>query len=564
MIAGKRTALILIAACAFFAVVLGGPAEAKSLYVITDINANPTPIASYAIMPDGSLVYQTSTTIPAYGLGAVDITIDTDSAILFVTYESSDLIQLIDATTMQDEGTATAPGATNLGGIVVDHENQLVYTMDRYTNHLYVYTWDAPSKTLTLQTDHYLTSVVGAFGIGLDEENDWLFVADGFTTEVRYFNTGDWTEEGSFTVSHNPIGIAVDAQNGMVYTGGTFYGSTFLSRYDLTLSAETILDLAGLGYSDGVQGVAIDPEVAGSPIYVTTGFDDDRLIAINSDMTTVIGDYGDIGDPTGLCVPGREISFSPLNFEKDDGLDYPTQGVYPGGDITYDLTFDNLDNPYDVNNVVIEDTLPPEVIFVSASGTGTYDAGMHTVTWQIGTIPAGGTGVPEELVVQVDPSTVPGTTLTNFASIDSDETAITTVTHPTMVLDQPDPPWCDVKANGSDGPVFVAPGPDNVTIDYLVDANSYTGVDCDVFLTKVRFDTSHMPLGAWSYITTPPYYTPGWVAFFTGPLADMSDTLTFSFPTGHYKVILIVEEQPDGMIQRTEIVCRDHVVIHVQ
>ena len=560
---GMKTALIFLASVSLFAAAMGGLAEAKSLYVINNINQNPTPISSYAIMPDGSLVYQTTTDVPYYGAGAVGITIDTASEILFVTYETSDVIQLLDATTMQDEGTATAPGATNLAGIIVDHENNLVYTMDRYTNHLYVYTWDAPTKTLTLQSDHYLSNVVGAFGVTLDETNDLFYVADGFTTEVRYYNTSDWTEAGYFTVSHLPIDVAVDEQEGYVYTGGSFYGSSLLSRYDLSSNTETLLDLTTLGYSDGIHGVAVDPEVAGSPIYVTTGFTDDRLLAINSDMATLIGDYGDIGDPTGLCIPGAEISYSPLNFDKDDGLEYPIEGVYPGNNITYDLTFDNVDNSYDVHNVVIEDTLPTEVIFVSASGTGTYDPGTHTVTWQVGTIPAGGTGTPEELVVQVDPSVIPGTTVTNFATIDSDETAISTVTHLTMILEPADPPWCDVKVDGSDGPVWLAAGSGNATIDYLVDANSYTGVDCDVCLMKVRFDSSHNYSGVWSYITTPPYYTNGAVAFFTGPLDDMSGTVVASLPVGHFKIVLCVEEQPDGILQRPEIVCWDYVVVHV-
>lgn len=421
------TAVVLLA------LIMAGAAESKSLYVITNINQNPTPISAYSVEPDGSLIFQISTTIPSHGLGAVDIAIDTDSEFLFVTYESSSVIQLIDAKTMTDEGTTAAPGANNLAGVVVDQKNKLVYTMDRYTSHLYVYSWDAPTKTLTLQDDLYLPNVVGAFGVALDEEKGQLFVADGFTTEVRYFNTSDWSEAGFFTVAHNPVGVAIDGRQGYVYTGGTFYSSNLLSRYDLAMGVETILDLSSLGYSDGVQGVAIDPEQVGSPIYVTTGFTDDRLLVINSDMSTLIGDYGDVGDPTGLCIPGKEVSYNPLNLDKDDGLDYPTQGVPPGGQVTYDFTFDNTLNSFDVTNVEIVDTLPAELIFVSASGTGTYDPVTHTVTWQIGTIPAGATGTPEEMIAQVDPATPVGATITNFASINSSETGPTTVQHQTMV-----------------------------------------------------------------------------------------------------------------------------------
>jgi len=424
--------LVAVAAVALCATFMADTAQSKSLYVITNINQSPTPISAYDVQPDGTLVYQTTTTIPYHGWGAVDLTIDTVSEFLFVTYEQSNIIQLIDGKTMTDEGTVQAPGATNLAGIVIDQGKNLVYTMDRYTNHLYVYTWDSSSKTLTLQTDLYLSGITGAFGITLDEVNGWLFVADGFSTTVRYFNTSDWSEAGAFTVSHSPIGIAVDVAMGYVYTGGTFYGSRLLSRWDLNSSVETVLDLSTLGYSDGVQGVTIDPDISGSPIYVTTGFGNDRLLVIDSDMSTLIGDYGDVGDPTGLTI--KKVGYNPLNLDKDDGLDYPTQGVLPGGQVTYDITYDNTANSFDVTNVEIVDSLPMEMNFVSASGTGTYDPVTHTVTWSIPMIPAGGTGTPEELIVQVDPTTPTGTTLTNYASITSTETGITTINHQTMVM----------------------------------------------------------------------------------------------------------------------------------
>ena len=62
----------------------GGQALAKSMYVIGNINKNPTPILSYDIQ-DENLVYQATYDIPSLAGGAVGITIDTDSSILFIT-----------------------------------------------------------------------------------------------------------------------------------------------------------------------------------------------------------------------------------------------------------------------------------------------------------------------------------------------------------------------------------------------------------------------------------------------------------------------------------------------
>ena len=92
----------------------------KSLYVIADINQDPTPIEAYDIQAAPNyLVYQASHDVPSYVGGAVGLAIDSASATLFVTYEGfpsgnpCNTIQLVDAITFADLGTATAPGAEN-------------------------------------------------------------------------------------------------------------------------------------------------------------------------------------------------------------------------------------------------------------------------------------------------------------------------------------------------------------------------------------------------------------------------------------------------------------------
>ena len=435
-----RSLIVVAALCVFVAATIG--VEAKSLYVISDINSSPTPIQAWSIQPDGTVVFQTETTIPYHGWGAVGLAIDTDSAFLFVTYEQSNVIQIIDATTMQDGGNVTAPNATNLAGIVVDQDKQLIYTVDRHTAHLYVYTWDAVNKVLSLQTDLNLPGVIDAYGIALDESKDWLFVADNASNTIRYFDTASWAEAGNFTVTHPPIGIAVNASAGYVYTGG-WYWTEHVSKYDMNTDVETVIYLSNFGISGQIVGLCVDPEKAASPLYTTT-YGSDLLCVFDADLTTLEMTSSDIGNPTGLCVPGKEISYNPLNLTKDDGLAYPTEGVEPGNDLTYDFTFDNTLNSFDVTNVTLVDTLPAEVTFVNASGNGSYDSNNHTVTWDIGTIPAGQTGSPEQLVVNVGAGVAPGTTLTNYAEITSTETGSTNVQHLTMVVSGGGPPPEDV------------------------------------------------------------------------------------------------------------------------
>jgi len=417
---------------------ISGTVGAKSVYAIANINANPTPIVAYDIQGN-LIVYQNTYNVPYYGWGAVGLAIDSDNEILFVTYEMSDTIQLLDAKTFVDLGTTTAPGAVNLAGIVVDHDNGLLYTVDRYTDNLYVYSWNASTYTLTLQPGFPidLPNAVGLYGIALDEVNDLLYAADGDGNKVQYFDTTSWTEQGSFTVVHNPIGIAIDVSSQFVYTVAGFWSSDYLSKYDLGLATETFQDMG-----HGGMGVAVDP--ATSLVYVNGGYSGDDLSVWDTSSTPFVqtDTSGYIGDPTGLCVPGKEVSYNPLNLSKDDGLS-GEDCVSPGGYVTYEICFDNELNQYDVHNVTINDTLPVEVDFASATDGGVYDSVNHIVTWNIGTLPAGAPLYCLQLVVKVDPTTPSNITIVNHCTIDSDETPTTTTSEETKICPCSMEVWVD-------------------------------------------------------------------------------------------------------------------------
>jgi len=225
----QKTSCILAAIFCIYPFLFADQVLSKSLYVIGDINRKPTPVLSYDIQ-DANLVYQSTHDIPSLAGGAVGITIDTDSSTLFITYEFSNTIQLVDANSMTSLGTTTAPGAYDLAGIVVDQGKSQVYTVDRNTNNLYVYSWNAWSNTLTLISgaSFQLNQLGRAFGIALDESNQTLFVADYDGNTVKMYNTGDWSYVGEIAVSHNPIGIAIDVVHQFVYTGSGWGGSQLL------------------------------------------------------------------------------------------------------------------------------------------------------------------------------------------------------------------------------------------------------------------------------------------------------------------------------------------------
>ncbi len=132
-----------------------------------------------------------------------------------------------------------------------------------------------------------------------------------------------------------------------------------------------------------------------------------------------------------------------LSISKTDGPD----PVAAGSNITYALSYAN-NGVGGATGVVVSDTLPVNTTFVSASAGGSISG--STVTWSIGSLPAGGSG-SVQMVVRVTSPLANGTTITNGTySVDCAETAAVTgspvtttaTSSPTLTLtatDAPDP-----------------------------------------------------------------------------------------------------------------------------
>ncbi len=472
------------------------PVFAKSVYVIADLNAGGAiPVHSYDIQGN-QIVFQASYGIPNYAGGAVGLGIDTDSKTLFATYEFSNIIQLLDATTMTSLGSTTAPGASNLAGIVVDQDLQKVYTIDRYTNKLYIYSWDATTKVLSLDQQLFLPGVTKAFGLALDEINDLLYVAN-YNNVIYYFSTSDFTTANTITVARSVIGIAVDGTRGYIYYGAGWAGNYYLGQYDLNSNTENSVYL---GSSVGVMGVAVDP--ATGYIYCSTGYSGDDLRVFDTALNQT-DQTGDIGNPTGVAVPGKEVGYNPLQLTKDDGI-AAGQCAAIGSNINYTISYNNVNNTQPVTNVVITDYLPAELDYVSVTGGGVYDPVTKTVTWTIGTLPAGYAGASVNLVSTVNINATPGGTVTNTCKIASTETGESTVNETTdicsQVFDQT-PPSCTFHAYN--------PGPP-VSIEIQIE-DTESGVKT-IEVMHLSNATAEIPMGSGNF------YNEGDIATFATPI----------------------------------------------
>ena len=314
-------AMIISLSCFYIIAIMPKPvyASSKSLYVIADIQPREymafNPVQLYDIRPTPNyLVYQTTLLVPNhhYGSGAVDLTIDSESQTLFVTYEYTNIIQFVNATTFADLGTTTAPGASNLAGIVYDHDKRLVYTVDRLTDDLYIYQWHPVTRVLAFESHVDLTHTSKAYGIALDEINDELYVADGeYSDKFNWYDTDTWAHLGTKTTTQAVVGIAVDAKNGFVYTSGGWYDYG-LYKYDIKADTERAVLNGKSGIYAGVLGVVVDQN--SSLVYITTYGDGstgytDVLMVFDSSLNE-LWRSGDIGNPTGIAIPIREFSYN--------------------------------------------------------------------------------------------------------------------------------------------------------------------------------------------------------------------------------------------------------------
>lgn len=114
MKAKKQHVVALVHFCCLIIILSTTNSLAKSLYAI--INHQNDIIGAYRI--DGSqITYQTDIQAPQHGVRIIDLCIDSDSSCLFVTYENSNTIEIMNAKTLENEGSTTASGSSNLAGI---------------------------------------------------------------------------------------------------------------------------------------------------------------------------------------------------------------------------------------------------------------------------------------------------------------------------------------------------------------------------------------------------------------------------------------------------------------
>ncbi|GAI85197.1 unnamed protein product, partial [marine sediment metagenome] len=362
------------------------------------------------------------------------------------------------AKSMEYVDVVTATGASNLAGIVVDQSKQKVYVVDRWGNKLYIYNWYPKIPELVLDGDPIeLDGIVvgspgGTWGLALDEENNRLWVTSN-ETKVRFYDTSDWSHDPDtdyITVSHAAVGIAIDVENQIVYTGAIRGNEHMLSKYVISTGTETPLDVRNLEsgtYDDYVLGLAVDQDT--SLIYATIGNKSsggsERLVVFDPNLTLQWAS-NDIGNPAGVAVAGDVSYKSPVFYLEKVDVNEPNC-VLPGDYITYEITYgpNGIDHP----NVVITDYLPCEVDYENIFDPN-YDYEKHTYTWQIGSLSASAPNDFVTLTVKVNLGVEPNGIITNYCEIESDQYCSFALADTNVCFWSPDIIYVDVNAVGCD------------------------------------------------------------------------------------------------------------------
>lgn len=430
---GRRTWARRLAAGLLLLAAIAGAAAGKSLYVITEITSfdQPTPIHAYDIDPDGKLTFQAEFGAPFYGAGTIGLAVDSFSDQLFVTFENSNIILLLNATTLKDSDTVAAPNAQDLAGIVYDHGRGLLYCVDRGTTNLYVYQWDPIKVKLNhVPGSPFTLKDAQAYGIALDELNDLLYVANA-SKEITVYSTWDWRLLGTIPITRSAISVAADPIRGYLYYGGGFAYNFHLAQHDLGTGREIEVEIAE---DAGVMGLGVDS--ATGFIYTTTGQNNraggDDLLVFDTGLN-LIQTLEDIGNPTGLVVPDRQTSYNPLHLKKivkSPLGGQPREAELPeiaiGDTFTYSISFEP--QGYDLREITMVDRLPHEVTFITATGDGTfgrYEPNTHTYRWLNPPLDPG-PKTTLELTCLLHPQTPPGTIILNLVTMDTDKTPPTT------------------------------------------------------------------------------------------------------------------------------------------
>ncbi len=422
--------IILIVIISFF--ILTCNVSAKSMFAIGNMYGAPTTvILSYDMQLEG-IQKQEILNIPNHGTGAYDMSIEPYNELLFISYRNSNVVEVVYAPLLTSWGFAELGEITNPASIKYNYGTNTLFALERNTNKLYPYTWYYQDTTFTYANHfapHYteLENIVSAQDMAFDEDNNLLYVADSTQKLIHYYAVYDMYDikneilySDSIEVDQKPTSIAVE-DGKYLYIANNSYGSKIL-QYDLKSLTLRSYELSADSY---VMKLAVDQFTGNVFASLSTTSGINKILVLDDILEELyILEDEEIVWPSGICVPDQDIGYNPFDVQKDDGV---FTWISPNKIMRYTISYQNLLN-YQLDDVLITDWLPSDqhVSMHDVSTGGVYDQQEHLITWEVGSLPAGGDEEEVWVEVRVSSGIQTPDTLTNYCTIGNDEVTTTT------------------------------------------------------------------------------------------------------------------------------------------
>jgi uncharacterized repeat protein (TIGR01451 family) len=209
------------------------------------------------------------------------------------------------------------------------------------------------------------------------------------------------------------------------------------------LAATPQPSISGLSPASGVVGTSVQisgDEFQGVGSVTFNGTAASFVVNSHALITTTVPSGATTG-PIRVSRPGASAtsstSFTVIPPDPDLTLQVSdsTDPIEADSTLTYTLTVRNVGGG-PASNTRLVDTLPPQTIFQSATGTATYDGSTGTVTWNLGAVASRAT-VTQTLSIRPIHPAFPMTNSASVTTMSTDPGSPNTVTTDTEVDPQP-------------------------------------------------------------------------------------------------------------------------------
>ncbi len=444
--------------CCFLAV--DSMTKADSVFAIS--RHTDSTVQGYGQVDGGPFDLYYNDQLPANGSGAIDLAISENDDLLFASYDGANIIEVVNAKTMEPVATEFMSGGTEneIAGMDFCSASNCLLAAERYDSNIRILEYDPVNKLFTKNVEVQMPTVTGGIlGVCVDEVEMRIYISQSQDV-VKYFdflfeqNEPNLVYGGEIPIewdgqSRIAVGIAVYNDGaGTKYLYSTGYNHENANEHPYiirtSLTASNQVDLNAPGTIDGrvgvymgpftfVAGVDVDPatgtlfaatlgSLSSVQVYDTLTWTSDP----NTTGYTQLITNNNLSGPAGIVYTLKDYWTSQLYVHKEQVIPDPNiVCVEPNELVTYKIAFHQ--GKIDEYNVVVREILADQTAFVSAvPDTGFYDSLTHTYAWDIGNLPGLDPNGPTdpnlyfEITVQVLDAAPPGGKITNWAEVESD------------------------------------------------------------------------------------------------------------------------------------------------